>query len=66
MAKILGWSITKLDRRTSEGTIPSLMDEGRRSYVPSEVLNALRDATPAAEAAAKERQAAKQAAKKAK
>ncbi|TWT88003.1 hypothetical protein [Neorhodopirellula pilleata] len=64
MAKILGWSIAKLDRRTSEGAVPSIMDEGRRTYIVEDVFAALREGTPAAEAAAKERQAKKQAVRK--
>lgn len=66
MADILGWSIAKLDRRTSEGAIPSVMDEGRRTYIVDDVFAALREGTPAAEAAARERQAKKQAARAAK
>ncbi len=64
MAEILGWSIAKLDRRTRENAIPSMLDGDRRSYVISDVIEAIKAGTPAAEAKAAERQAAKQAAKR--
>ncbi len=47
MAVILGWSISKLDRRTQrdpntgEAAIPSIMDEGRRTFVVQDVVAAL-------------------------
>lgn len=63
MAAFLGWSLSKLDRRTASGAIPAILDEGRRTYEVDAVLAALRAATPAAEAEAAKRQAAKQAAK---
>ncbi|QDV66977.1 hypothetical protein Poly24_06670 [Rosistilla carotiformis] len=59
LAKILGWSIAKLDRRTKAGAIPSIMDDGRRIYIVDDVLEALKQATPEAETKAAERQAAK-------
>ncbi len=64
MAELLGWSMPKLDRRTKDGAIPSLMDVDRRIYVIADVLDALRAGTPAAEAAAAKRQAAKQASRR--
>ena len=63
MARILGWSESKLDRRTSEKAIPSILDGGRRSYVIGEVIAALKAQTAEEEVAAARRQAAKQAAK---
>lgn len=63
MARMLGWSIAKLDRRTAEG-LPSFMDEGRRGYIVEDVFAWLKERTPEAEAKARERQAAKRAAKK--
>ncbi|TWT81199.1 hypothetical protein CA13_26480 [Planctomycetes bacterium CA13] len=64
MAKYLGWSISKLDDRTASGLIPSILDGGRRIYVVADVLEALRERTPEAEAKAKKRQAAKTAARR--
>lgn len=66
MAEILGWSLAKLDRRTAEGALETFFDEGKRSYRIEESLAKLQAATPEAEAKARERQAAKQAAKVAK
>ncbi len=66
MAEILGWSLTKLDRRTKTKAIPSMLDGDRRSYVIDEVIDAIKAQTDEAERIAAERQAAKQAAKDAK
>ena len=63
LATILGWSLSKVDRRTSDGAISSIMDDGRRTYVVDEVLATLKANTPLAEAKAAQRQLAKQAAK---
>ena len=59
MADILRWSLAKLDRRTSVGGIPSLLDDDRRMYIVDEVIEAIRVGTPAAEKKAAKRQAAK-------
>ena len=64
MAKLLGWSVAKLDRRTRERAIPSMLDGDRRSYVIAEVIDAVKANTAQAERIAAERQAAKQAARK--
>lgn len=64
MAQILGWSIAKLDRRTSAGAIPSLLDGDRRVFEVEAVFDAIRKATPEAERLAAERQQAKRLAKK--
>lgn len=63
MAELLGWSIAKLDRRTREKAIPSLLDGDRRSYVIDDVIAAIKAGTEAAEVDAAARQAAKRAAK---
>lgn len=63
MAQLLGWSIAKLDRRTAEGALVTILDDGRRSYLIEESIEKLRAATPAAEEKARQRQAAKRAAK---
>lgn len=63
MASMLGWSVAKLDRRTKERAIPSLMDGDRRTYIIDEVIAALKAGTEGAELAATGRQTAKRAAK---
>ncbi|KAA1261147.1 hypothetical protein LF1_36910 [Rubripirellula obstinata] len=65
MAEILGWSLAKLDRRTKEKAIPSMLDGDRRLYEIDAVIDAIKAGTAEAEAVAAERQAAKQAAKNA-
>lgn len=64
MARILQWSIPKLDRETTAKSIPSLMRGDRRTYVIDDVIAALKAGTEAAEAEAAVRQAAKRAKKK--
>ena len=63
MAKILTWSVTTLDRRTKDGTIPSMLDGDRRLYVIADVIESIEAGTAAAEAKASRRQKAKQDAK---
>ncbi|GAB5514590.1 hypothetical protein [Rhodopirellula baltica] len=65
MAGILKWSLSKLDQRTRDKTIPSLMDGDRRSYVIADVIDALRANTAEEEIKAAQRQAAKHSAKQA-
>ena len=66
MARVLSWSLAKVDRKTADGTIPSLLDEGRRTYVIKDVLASVKAGTLEAEEKARQRQANKQAAKTAK
>lgn len=64
MARMLEWSIAKLDRETAAKRIPSLLSGDRRSYVIDDVIAAIKAGTEAAEVDAAARQAAKRAAKK--
>ncbi|PHQ34578.1 hypothetical protein [Rhodopirellula bahusiensis] len=61
MAAILKWSLSKLDQRTRDKTIPSLMDGDRRSYVIAEVIDALRANTAEEEDRTAGRQSCKEA-----
>ena len=61
MARILEWSLAKLDRETAAKRIPSMLNGDRRSYVIDDVIEAIKAGTEAAEAEAAKRQAEKQA-----
>ena len=64
MAELLGWSLAKLDKRTKDKAIPSMMDGDHRMFVIADVFQAIEVGTSEAEKLASERQAAKHAAKK--
>ncbi len=64
MAELLGWSLAKLDRRTKDKAIPSMMNGDRRLYEIDAVIDTIKNGTPEAEAMATKRQADKQAAKR--
>lgn len=41
MARLLGTSVSTVDRLTADGKIPSLMGGARRMYLPSKVYEAM-------------------------